>query len=57
MTTREDWLFRAHTLREAANRLRNSAAQLVTDARRYEEGAEDASRMALTYPQPPAEGK
>jgi hypothetical protein len=57
VTTREDWLFRAHTLREAANRLRNSAAQLVTDARRYEEGAEDASRMALTYPQPPAEGK
>jgi hypothetical protein len=51
MTTKEDWIFRAHTLREAANHLRNSAMQLLEDARRYEGLAEGADRMATRSPQ------
>lgn len=53
MTTREDWLFRAYTLNEAASRLRNSAAALIEDAKRYEGLAENASNMSRhpEYPQ------
>lgn len=54
MTTKDDWLFRAHTLREAANRLRFNAAQLVDEAKRYDVLAENASVMALR--QCPQEG-
>lgn len=48
MTTKEDWLFRAFTLREAANRFRDNAMKLLEDARRYEGLAENADRMALS---------
>lgn len=57
MTTKDDWLFRAHTLREAANRLRNNAMQLLEDARRYEGLAESADRMALHPSLSPQESK
>lgn len=46
MTTKDDWLFRAHTLREAANDLRTAAMQFLEGARRYETLAENAERMA-----------
>jgi hypothetical protein len=46
MTTDLDWRFRAHTLREAANYMRNRAADLLEEARRYEDLANNSDRMA-----------
>lgn len=57
MTTKQDWLFRADTLREAAIYMRNRAAEVVVEAKRYEALAERASFMALQSQQHSAQGE